>query len=57
MFLKYIQMQLISWYGFIATECTNTNSIKHQYELRLSLSTYDYIEVIFMIQFVWQIRS
>ena len=30
------------------------NSIKHQYELRLSLSTYDYIEVICMIQFVWQ---
>ena len=25
-FLKYTQMQLISWYGFIATECTNTNS-------------------------------
>ena len=26
MFLKYNQMQLISWYGFIATECTNTYS-------------------------------
>ena len=26
MFLKYNKMQLISWYGFIATECTNTYS-------------------------------
>ena len=26
MFLKSNKMQLISWYGFIATECTNTYS-------------------------------